>query len=326
MSLSDKTRVVLVDRAAYNGFRPKQRPSEITNTRRIAMLTTVIGSYPLRYTELGSDAIRQSVDDQVRAGVDLVSDGQTRYDMIEYFAKAIEGYVFEGDKSRVTGKIGRGDPTEFVADFRIAKSLHPHVKGIITGPVTLVFSSLIRGGGYKGYRDLSVYLDTAAGLRDIAMALVAEGAEWIQIDEPFLSVGAPMDIARDAVEHLARDLNVPVAMHVCGTVKDIFAQILQWSGITLLSHAFKGDRNDEVLQSDELKRSNKMLGLGCIDTKSPIVDSKDDVVALLRRGIAEISTKRIVVHPDCGMRMLPRDAAFEKMKIMVAAAREVNGS
>ena len=75
-----------------------------------------------------------------------------------------------------------------------------------------------------------------------------------------------------------------------------------------------------------MKRSNKMLGLGCIDTKSPIVDSKDDVVALLRRGIAEISTKRIVVHPDCGMRMLPRDAAFEKMKIMVAAAREVNGS
>ncbi len=287
------------------------------------MLTTVIGSYPLRYQELGADAIRQSVGDQIRAGVDLVTDGQTRYDMIEYFARAIEGYHFDG-KSRVTDRIGRGDPSELVTDFRLAKSLHPHVKGLITGPVTLVFSSLVRGGGYKGYRDPTLYMDTAAGLRDIADAMVAEGAEWIQIDEPFLSVGAPMDIARDAVEHIAANLGVPVALHVCGSVKGIYNDLLQWNGISLLSHAFMGDKNDEMLQSSELKSSNKMLGLGCIDTKSPNLDAKDEVVALLRRGVTEVSRERIVVHPDCGMRMLPRSAAFEKMKVMVAAAREVS--
>jgi len=56
------------------------------------MFTTVIGSYPLSYSELGKEAIIQSVKDQLEAGIDLVSDGQTRYDMVEYFARAISGY------------------------------------------------------------------------------------------------------------------------------------------------------------------------------------------------------------------------------------------
>ena len=289
------------------------------------MLTTVIGSYPLNYDELGADAIRQAVDDQVRAGIDLVSDGQTRYDMIEYFARAIEGYEFDG-KSRVTARIGHADPGEFVADFQLARSLHPRVKGIVTGPVTLVFSSLVRGGSYKGYRDASLYLDTAAALHEIATALVAEGAEWIQIDEPFLSVGAPMDIARAAVEHVALDLGVPVALHVCGTVESIFPQLLEWSGITLLSHAFKGDNNDGVLALDELRASDKMLGLGCVDTKTTVVDEKAHVLAVLHRATAALPAGRVVVHPDCGMRLLPRDAAFAKMQVMVAAAMEASGT
>ena len=166
------------------------------------MLTTVIGSYPLKYSELGPDAIRQAVEDQLKAGVDLVTDGQTRYDMIEYFARAIEGYSYDG-KSVITGKIGRGRPDEFVEDFRAAKRIAPRVKGLITGPVTLVFSTRVKAP-YAGYRDENVYLDTADALLDIARALEAEGAEWIQIDEPYLSVGAPMEIARHAVERLAR--------------------------------------------------------------------------------------------------------------------------
>lgn len=65
------------------------------------MLTTVIGSYPLSYDKLGKDAIVKSVKDQIDAGIQLVSDGQTRYDMVEYFARAIEGYTYDA-KSYVT--------------------------------------------------------------------------------------------------------------------------------------------------------------------------------------------------------------------------------
>jgi len=284
------------------------------------MLTTMIGSYPLKYDELGQDAIRQTVDDQVRAGVDLVTDGQTRYDMIEYFARAIDGYTFDG-KSVIEGKIGRGHADEFVEDFRVAMGVYPRVKGLITGPVTLVFSSRIKAQ-YGGYRDENVYLDTADALLDIAKALEAEGAEWIQIDEPFLSVGAPMDIAQKAVEHIARGVQVPVALHVCGTVGRILPHLLGWSGVTLLSHGFMGDKNDDVLESADLKNSDKMLGLGCIDTKSPTIESREDVIALIEKAVRLLPADRIVVHPDCGLRLMPHEAAFEKLKVMVAAARE----
>lgn len=286
------------------------------------MFTTVIGSYPLKYAELGADAIRQAVGDQLAAGVDLVTDGQTRYDMIEYFARAIDGYVYDG-KSTITGKIGRGRPDEFVADFRLAKSLAPRVKGLITGPVTLVFSSRIKTA-YTGYRDEKVYLDTARALLDIARALEAEGAEWIQIDEPYLSVGAPMAIARKAVELLASGLKVPVAMHVCGKVGAIFPQIVQWEGLTLLSHAFMGDKNDDVLASSELKNTQTMLGLGCIDTKTPAVESVQDVTALIERARALIPAERLAIHPDCGLRVLPREAARAKLTVMVSAARLIS--
>jgi 5-methyltetrahydropteroyltriglutamate--homocysteine methyltransferase len=282
-------------------------------------LTTVIGSYPRRYEELGAEAVLQSVNDQLEAGIDLVSDGQTRYDMIEYFARAITGYTFTKG-SAIEGKIGRGDPALFSADLAAARRLTPHVKGIITGPVTLVFASRIRGF-YRGYRDINVYLDTAAALLDIARALEAGGAEWLQIDEPYLSVGAPMDIAREAVETIATGLKVPVALHVCGKVAPIFEQLVEWQGISLLSHAFMGDDNAGVLGSARFLASGKMLGLGCIDTRTERIEEADAVEKMIRRALEKIPPDRLVIHPDCGLRLLPRASARGKMKSMVAAAR-----
>jgi len=285
------------------------------------MFTTVLGSYPLSYGELGKDAIIRSVSDQIDAGIQLVSDGQTRYDMIEYFARSIEGYSYDA-KSFINGKIGKGSPEIFLEDLEIAKGMAPRVKGIITGPVTLVFSSEIRGY-YRGYRDEAVYLDTARALLDIARALEENGAEWIQIDEPYLSVGAPMGIARKAVESIALNLKVPVALHVCGTIAKIFRELLQWEGVNMLSHAFMGDDNTEILSFKELRSSDKMLGLGCIDTKSTKVEEVEDIEKLIRTAMEKIPKERIAVHPDCGLRVLPRELAFEKMKRMVIAAERV---
>lgn len=283
------------------------------------MLTTVIGSYPLSYGELGKEAVIRSVKDQLDAGIQLVSDGQTRYDMVEYFANAIEGYSYDG-KSRVDGRIGQGNPEMFVEDLQTARAIAPRVKGIVTGPVTMVFSSTIKGY-YKGYRDERVYLDTATALLGIAQVLEQNGAQWIQIDEPFLSVGAPMHIARNAVESIASNLSVPVALHVCGRVVDIFKELLLWEGITMLSHAFMGDDNIAILDLDELSASQKILGFGCIDTQSTQVEDTEKIETLIRKAIQKLPKNRIAIHPDCGLRLLPRDIALEKMKRMVIASQ-----
>lgn len=300
------------------------------------MITTVIGSYPLSYQELGPDAIKLAVTDQLEAGIDIVSDGQTRCDMIEYFARAIDGYNFDG-KSSVTGKIGHGHPDHFVSDLALAQTLTPAVKGIVTGPVTLVFASKIRAV-YQGFHDEAVYLDTARALLEIAQAMVQQGAKWIQIDEPFLSVGAPMGIAKKAIESIATQIKVPVALHVCGKVVPIIDQLLDLKGVTLLSHGFKGEDNQSLLGYAPLSSSNKQLGLGCVDTKNRRVESVEEILKLIQKAQSAIPADRLIIHPDCGLEKIPaeklvihpdcglrtmgdRSAAKSKMKNMVAAAK-----
>jgi 5-methyltetrahydropteroyltriglutamate--homocysteine methyltransferase len=285
------------------------------------MFTTVIGSHPLKYDQLGEDAILQSVQDQLDAGINLVSDGQTRFDMIEYFARAIEGYTFDA-KSYINGKIGRGIPDLFISDMEVARRLTPHIKGTITGPVTLVFSSRIKSV-YQGYRDENVYLDTAKALLDIALALQHHGAEWIQIDEPYLSVGAPMDIAKKAIESIALNLTVPVALHVCGKVKSIFDKLLDLQGVTMLSHGFMGEDNKEIIQSPKLISSPKILGLGCVDTKKNRIENVEEIEHLIKIAIQCIPANRLVIHPDCGLRLLDHKIAVAKLKNMVIAARSI---
>ena len=241
--------------------------------------------------------------------------------MIEYFARAISGYSY-AKGSTIEGKIGQGNPSVFLEDLAVAHRLAPHVKGIITGPVTLVFSSRIKGC-YQGYRDKNVYLDTAGALLGIAQTMQANGAEWIQIDEPYLSVGAPMAIAREAIESIATSLKVPVALHVCGKVTAIFEQLVDWRGIKLLSHAFMGEDNSALLNSEKFQASDKMLGLGCIDTKTDRVEEVNKIEKLIRSALDRMPPYKLVLHPDCGMRLLPRDSAFSKMENMVKAARRI---
>jgi 5-methyltetrahydropteroyltriglutamate--homocysteine methyltransferase len=309
------------------------------SSRIKAMITTVIGSYPLSYQELGSDAIKQAVNDQLEAGIDIVSDGQTRYDMIEYFARAIDGYSFEG-KSFISGPIGHGRPDVFVADLALAQTLAPNLKGIVTGPVTLVFASKIKAG-YKGFHDEGVYLDTARALLEIAQAMVKQGVKWIQIDEPYLSVGAPMDIAKKAIESISTQIKVPVALHVCGKVVPIIDKLLDLKCITLLSHGFKGEDNQSLLHYKPLINSEKQLGLGCVDTKQRRVETVEEIAGLIQLAKSNIPAERLIVHPDCGLEKIPveklvihpdcglrtmgdRQAARAKMKNMVKAAKLVD--
>jgi len=284
------------------------------------MFTTVIGSYPLRYDKLGQDALVQAVQDQLAAGIDLVSDGQTRYDMIGYAARFIEGYSYD-PKSQIIGKIGKGNADILLTDLAYAKKLAPRVKGILVGPATLVLSSQIKGG-YAGYRDEKVYLDTAAALLGMAQALEKQGAEWIQLDEPYLSVGAPLEIAKKAIESIALNLKAPVALHICGKIVPLIDWLLNLKGITLLSHGFKGEDNLSVLSYPGLIDSDKKLGLGCVDTKTMRVETVAEIAELIKTARQYFPAERLIIHPDCGLRPLDRPTAQAKLKNMVAAARQ----
>jgi len=296
---------------------------------RETMRTTVIGSYPLDYDELGPQAVVSAVEEQIAAGIDLVSDGQTRGDMVSVYAGVLSGMEIRGEgadrKMHITGKIGPGDVSNMIEDFILAKKTagaRAQVKAFITGPVTLAFSSMLDTREYAGFRDSGLYMDLAGSLKVLAQKFEEAGARHLQIDEPFFSVGVPMELAREAVERLAGGFGGECALHVCGDVSKVFDRLLHFRGIDVLSHSFSGTPgNLSLLSRRKLEEAGKMLGFGCMDTASERVETSEEVIALIRKGIASVGRENMVIHPDCGLRALPHAVARAKLWAMCAAAR-----
>lgn len=318
------------------------------------MLTTVVGSYPALPEEPSSlsqklssffgaydrykPAIERAVQDQIGAGIDIISDGQVRDGMVEIFAKAIPGMTVDGNTPKIVGKIKPSSVSISAEDLKyavkvsetISKEYGPNqckkieegvkgVKGIITGPSTLVFSSLLEGF-YKS-KDKAV-IDLAYALKKEAEFLEKAGAVYIQIDEPFLSTGLPdIKTAKKAVEIITKDLNVPKAMHVCGNISAVFEELLTFP-VDIIDCEFAGiPENIHVLEKAVKKGliKDKKIGFGCIDTKKKEVEDPKKVSELIKQGLEAVGKDNIIIDPDCGMKMLPKEAAFSKLKAMTEA-------
>ena len=294
-----------------------------------SMRTTVIGSHPLSFDRLGPQAVIQSVEEQIAAGIQLVSDGQTRGDMISVYTGVLTGMEIRGEgadrKMHINGRIGPGDFSWMIEDMALARrtaGARARVKADMTGPVTLAFSSILDTKEYAGYRDRRLYMDIAGALRELARGYGEAGADQLQIDEPFFSVGVPMELAREAVEHLAAGFEGETALHVCGDISKVFDRLLHFSGIQVLSHGFAGTRSNlDLIDRGKLEDAQKILGFGCIDTASERVETVGETAALIRKGIALAGRENMVIHPDCGLRALPHDVAVAKLGAMCAAAR-----
>lgn len=306
------------------------------------VITTVVGSYPAdpRGPEtlgerlmsfLGSydsyrPAIEAAVRDQVRAGVDIISDGQVRGDMVGHFAAAIGGMRVEDGTSiiysRITPPAGSIGADDLRYAQRILRNLTDDesrgVKGIITGPSTMVHASRIEGFYDPMRRDRAV-MDMAGALKIEAQHLQDAGAAMIQIDEPFLSTGiVDIKTAERAIDYIAADLEVEVSLHVCGDIRDVLSDLLRFR-VDVLDLEFAGrPSNLEVLE--EKWRGDKGIGFGCVDTTTDRVESIEEIRNLIKRGADIVGEENLYIDPDCGMRKLPREAAFSKLRNMVMAA------
>jgi 5-methyltetrahydropteroyltriglutamate--homocysteine methyltransferase len=322
------------------------------------MLTTVVGSYPALPQEpsclkdkisafMGSydpyqSALELAVQDQVKAGVDLISDGQVRGDMLEIFAISIPGMAMEDKTPKILGKIMPAPhsigASDLILALKTAQKISPDfnnnrqilsenkfndkfkgIKGIVTGPTTLALSSRIEGF-YKKDKKEKAIIDLAGALKKEVRHLQDAGASVIQIDEPFLSTGtANMATAKKAVAIMAKDLEVPLSMHVCGNVADVLGDLLRFE-VDIVDCEFAGiPANLDALEKQDL--GNKKIGLGCIDTKTERVEGTEEVLNIIKRGIEIVGVDNMILDPDCGMRKLSRDAAFSKLKKMTEAVK-----
>ena len=306
------------------------------------MKSTVVGSFPVEVKESSStknkllsalgaydpfkDSIKDCVIAQLDAGVDIVSDGQVRGDMVSIFTEYIPGMKIVDGNTEIVSKIRNPTCEISIKDLQYAKKVMKEyyggripegkgIKGIITGPNTIVHSSRI-SSFYKNKEDAIIDLASSLKYEVDAIAKKVEPV-YIQIDEPFLSTGmVDMKTAREAIDILHDGLDVPLAMHVCGILKDAFKDISKFN-VDILDFEFAGNTvNLGVLENNASLISNKKIGFGCVDSSINTVDDIQNIDELVSKAIDIVGKDNLLLDPDCGLRRAPKDVAFEKLRLM----------
>ena len=153
--------------------------------------------------------------------------------------------------------------------------------------------------------------------------LVRAGANYIQLDEPAISTHPEeVEIAKNAVEIMVKGIKAYIGMHICyGDYKAIFPDILDFK-VDQIDFEF-ANRKFEDLKILEDYSYDKDLGFGCIDVHSKMVESIDEIKRAIKMALDIVEADQLYVDPDCGLKLLPRNIAFEKLKVMVKATDEV---
>jgi 5-methyltetrahydropteroyltriglutamate--homocysteine methyltransferase len=144
----------------------------------------------------------------------------------------------------------------------------------------------------------------------------------VQIDEPILSTGAAdLRVARQAIDLIAGDLRVPLCLHVCGDLAGVIDEILKIQ-VAVFDFEFANNPDNLGLFSDRDLRG-RMLGLGVVDSADAAVEPIEVIERRIETGIDVFGAQTLLIDPDCGLRMLPHDAAYAKLSHMVQAADAV---
>lgn len=289
------------------------------------ILTTVVGSYPANiglsahlkglyyHEDIYKKAIEDCVKDQLSAGIDIISDGQCRDDMIKQFTKKLKG-IRVSERSEIINKIEFIEPITF-EDIKYAKKIIQKnrkvgIKGIVTGPYTLASSCIDK---YYNNREKASY--------DFAIALAMEikkiekEVDMVQIDEPYFSVEYP-SYGRDLIESMINKVKKPIALHVCGDIADIFKNLIEYK-VDVLDHEFA--KKPELINVIKGYSFKQKIGFGCVRSDDENVEDVETIKKRIEKIISILGEEKIYIDPDCGLRNLPREIAYKKLCNMVKA-------
>jgi len=328
--------------------------------------TTIVGSYPQPDWLIDKEALNARVPPRVRAtelwripqqylqealedativairaqealGIDIVTDGEIRRESYSNrFATALEGIDQDTPVSivgrsgrpnflpRIVGKIRRARPVE-VEDLRFLRAhSRKQVKITVPGPFTMLQQA--KNEFYPTEEDAA--MDYAAALNEEIKDLFANGADVVQIDEPYMQ--ARPDKAR---QYGVRALNAALegvvgttAVHICFG----YAHVVQDrpSGYDFLPELAACGCNQISIETAQSNLDcsilktlpGKQIMVGCIDLKDQSIETPETVAARVRKALEYIAPSQVILAPDCGMKYLPRAVADGKLAAMVAAA------
>ena len=337
--------------------------------RQRPLRTTVIGSYPLpgwlelasgqleRFgpadlAELQEDAVIAAVHDQLRAGLDVITDGeQTRLDFNLSFYGYLEGIELEAapprrwgppahdqrGRHRVSGELaaprGLGAVEEFERLRRVAPA-GPALKASVPGPYTLS-GRLVPGGPYADRHAVAEALVpvVAAELE----ALVRAGCAEISVDEPSMSCYAYREDTVRLVDLFNRTVAPVVGRcrlctHLCfgnyraravgpRSYAPMFPAFLELDADEM--HVEMASREFSELQVIERVAERMDVAVGIVDVKSYYLEPPEEVAARVRRCLRYAPAERLVFAPDCGLSQTARWAARAKLGSLVAGVAAV---
>ena len=288
--------------------------------------------------EAQDDATLLAIRAQEEAGLDIVTDGEIRRESYSNrFATALEGVDSDNpgtglDRSghpislpRIAGKIRRRRPVE-VDDLRFLKRhTSKRVKITVPGPFTM--SEQAQNDYYQTGEEAA--MDYAVAVNEEIRDLFAAGADVVQIDEPWMQ--ARPEKARQyglkALNRALQGVSGTTAVHICFGYAAVIHQ--KPPGYSFLPE-FSACACDQVsieaaqpaLDCSVLSTlKNKKIMIGCIDLNDMTIETPEIVVARIKRALPYVPKEHVILAPDCGMKYLPRDVAFGKMKAMVEGAK-----
>ncbi|MGE4291101.1 MAG: 5-methyltetrahydropteroyltriglutamate--homocysteine S-methyltransferase [Desulfovibrio sp.] len=323
--------------------------------------TTTIGSFPqtaelrrlrqeykrgdlpcAEYEEHMREAIRGCVRTQERLGLDVLVHGEPeRNDMVEYFGQRLRGFCFtcngwvQSYGSRcvkppiIYGDVSRPAPMT-VAWTGYAQSLtEKPVKGMLTGPVTILCWSFVRDDQPRGVTCRQI----ALALRDEVLDLEESGHAIIQVDEPALREGLPLrraeqraylDWASECFRLAVSGVHDKTQIHTHMCYADFNEIIQDIAGLDADVISMEASRSDMVLLDAfaHFHYPNE-IGPGVWDIHSPRVPSTEEMVRLLRAALRSTPRERLWVNPDCGLKTRAWPETLASLENMVEAARRM---
>lgn len=292
------------------------------------------------------DALRLTLDDQNRAGIDIVSDGeQTRQHFVTTFIEHLSGVDFENRQTvkirnrydasvpSVVDAVAREKPV-FVEDAKFLRSLTDKpVKWTLPGPMTMI--DTLYDSHYKSREKLA--WEFAKILNQEARELEAAGVDIIQFDEPAFNVffDEINDWGVATLEKAVEGLKCETAVHICygygikanidwknslgaewRQYEEIFPK-LQKSSIDLVSLECQNSR--VPMDLIELIRGKKVM-VGAIDVATNTIETPEEVAATLRKALQFVDANKLYPSTNCGMAPLSRRVARGKLNALGAGA------
>ena len=286
------------------------------------------------------DATILAIRDMERAGVDTISDGEIRRESYSNrFASSLDGLDLEHPGEirgrtgravavpRVVGKIRRSHPVQVRDVEFLRRNTDRKIKVTIPGPFTM--SQQAQNDYYRDEETL--VLDYASAVNEEVKELFQAGADVVQLDEPWLQ--ARVEKAKlygvEAINRALEGATGTTALHLCFGYA---AMVKQKPG----AYAFLSELENSVVKQISIEAAqpgvdpailsdlpSKTIIYGVVDLSDMNVETAGAIAERIRKCLRYVDPQRLIVAPDCGMKYLPREVAYRKLRAMTIGAAVV---